>query len=473
MLKKISLILAMVVFAFVVLAQNEWKHGRLETTKDGHYLQYKDGTPFFWLGDTGWELFHRLNKDEIEKYLENRREKGFNVIQAVMLAEFDGLTKPNQYGELPLAGLDPTKPNEKYFELVDWTVQQAMKKNMFMGLLPTWGDKVIKLWGKGPEIFNEKNAYTYGKWLGNRYRSFPNIIWIVGGDRPPVKDSIDKKGIWRSMARGILEGTNQEAVITYHPSGESSTTDFWPDEQWLTIHMFQSGHAKKDNPVWDWVKRAREMTPLKPVLDGEPNYEDHPINWDKKNGYFRDYEVRRQTYRSVFSGACGVTYGNQAMWQFYSEREEPVAFPERSWIETLDRPGAFQVGYLKKLVESRSVENRIPDQAMIIGGQGTKDEYITAFRDAGNRYCMIYLPVGKTITVNTGFFDSEKIVVWWFYPKTGEVTSIYILDRTNEMKFEAPDAGVGHDWVLILDDPKYRFGKPGVKNNREKIAMNN
>jgi Protein of unknown function (DUF4038) len=61
----------------VLFSQDNWKHGRLQVTRNGHYLQYEDGTPFFWLGDTGWELFHRLNKEEIEKYLENRRRKGF------------------------------------------------------------------------------------------------------------------------------------------------------------------------------------------------------------------------------------------------------------------------------------------------------------------------------------------------------------------------------------------------------------
>jgi hypothetical protein len=449
MLKRILFILAMLQIAFIAFAQNEWKHGRLATTKDGRYLQYKDGTPFFWLGDTGWELFHRLKKEEIEKYLDNRYAKGFNVIQAVILAEFDGLTKPNQYGEVPLTDLDPTKPNEKYFDLVDWTVHQAMKKNMFMGLLPTWGDKVIKLWGKGPEVFTEKNAYGYGKWLGNRYRSFPNIIWILGGDRPPTKDSIEKKAIWRSMAQGILEGSKSEAIITYHPWGESSSVDYWPNEEWLTFHMFQSGHAKKDNPVWDWVKKGRELTPTKPILDGEPNYEDHPINWDKKNGYFRDYDVRRQCYRSVFSGACGVTYGNQAMWQFYSEREEPVAFPERSWIETLDRPGAFQVGYLRSLIESWADNERIPDQSIVVDGQGEKMEYITAFRDA-RHYCMVYLPVGKKISLDLSFLITDEFAPTWFDPRTGKFTRMDGRAKQKIMSFTPPSTGVGNDWVLII-----------------------
>lgn len=451
MLKNIAITFCLFAIGVTAFSQQEWKHGRLKVTKDGHYLQYEDGTTFFWLGDTGWELFHRLKKEEIKKYLENRKQKGFNVIQAVILAEFDGLRKPNQYGEIPLNGFDPTKPNEKYFELVDWTVQEAMKKNMFMGLLPTWGDKVIKLWGQGPEVFTESNAYIYGKWLGNRYRSFPNIIWILGGDRPPVNDSIDKKEIWRSMAKGILEGTNQKAIITYHPWGESSSTKWWPDESWLNIHMLQSGHAKKDNPVWDWIKQDREVIPVKPVLDGEPNYEDHPINWDKKNGYFRDYDVRRQTYRSVFSGACGVTYGNQAMWQFYSNREEPVAYPERSWIETLDRPGAFQVGYLKKLIESRSSVNRIPDQTLIVEGQGEKENYITAFKDAENTYCMLYLPVGKKISVDLSFLSETKIGVSWFNPKNGKQEKPAILKKEKIMSFTPPLLGIENDWVLIIE----------------------
>lgn len=464
MLKKISFILATLASAFITTAQNEWKHGRLEVTRNGHYLQYKDGTPFFWLGDTGWELFHRLKKEEIEKYLDNRRDKGFNVIQAVILAEFDGLTKPNQYGEVPLKDLDPTKPNEKYFELIDWTIQQAVKRNMFLGLLPTWGDKVLKLWGKGPEIFNEKNAFSYGEWLGNRYKSYQNIIWILGGDRPAVRDSINKKGVWRAMAKGILEGSNHEAIMTYHPSGESSSLDFWPNAQWLTLHMFQSGHAKKDNPVWDWVKKGRELTPAKPILDGEPNYEDHPINWDKKNGYFRDYDVRRQCYRSVFSGACGVTYGNQAMWQFYSEREEPIAFPERSWIETLDRPGAFQVGYLKRLIESRTVTDRIPDQSIISQGQGDKEEYAVAFRGGNNKYCMIYFPVTKLIHVDLSFLSSEQIRFWWFDPRNGIAEKPAISKRNAIMGFAPPPPPANSletDWVLIIEDVNTKFPNSG------------
>jgi Protein of unknown function (DUF4038)/Putative collagen-binding domain of a collagenase len=454
--------------ACVLFSQDNRKHGRLQVTANGHYLQYEDGTPFFWLGDTGWELFHRLNKEEIEKYLENRRQKGFNVIQSVILAEFNGLKKPNQYGDVPLNDLDPEKPNEKYFELVDWVIQNALSKNIFMGLLPTWGDKVTLLWGEGPVVFNEHNAYGYGLFLGKRYAAYPNIIWILGGDRPAVKDSNDWRPVWRAMAKGIKEGTNGNAIFSYHTwGGENSTSQYIHKEAWLQINMMQSGHGGgHDVPVWKWIERDRKMQPSKPTLDSEPNYEDHPVNpwpkWDPANGYFRDYDVRKQIYRSVFAGGCGVTYGHHAVWQFWSEREEKINYADRYWTEAIDRPGAFQAGYLKKLMDSRPALNRIPDQEIIASGQGEKGAYITAFRSDDSTYAMIYLPIGKKIEVNTAGLKSGKLSCWWFNPKDAASKKIGVFKRKNIMAFTPPTTGIENDWVLILDDARKKWLAPGL-----------
>ena len=150
---RFSALLLAILFSPYVFTQSLFNHGRLQVTKDGHYLQFADGTPFFWLGDTGWGLFHRLTLAEIKQYLDNRSAKGFNVIQAVALAEFGGLHIPNRYGQLALKNDDPTKPNEKYFAVIDSAVKMARERNMFIGLLPTWGDKVTKLMGRGSCYF--------------------------------------------------------------------------------------------------------------------------------------------------------------------------------------------------------------------------------------------------------------------------------------------------------------------------------
>jgi len=156
----------------------------------------KDGQPFFWLGDTAWELFHRLDKSEADMYLKRRSEQGFTVIQAVVLAEMDGMHTPNANGDLPLLNDDPATPNEKYFEHVDYIIDKAASYHLTIAMLPTWGDKVFKdRWGMGPEIFNESNAALYAQWLAKRYKNRKNIVWVLGGDRIPRGEK--DLSVWR------------------------------------------------------------------------------------------------------------------------------------------------------------------------------------------------------------------------------------------------------------------------------------
>lgn len=156
------------------------------------YLAFDDGTPFFYLADTAWEMLHRLSREEIKHYLSVRANQGFTAVQTVALAEMEGATTPNFYGRLPLLFTgdtpDPEKPDTdgeySYWDHVDFTVEEAEKLGLFISLLPTWGDKFNIFDGKGPEIFNAENAYTYGRWIAERYKKHYNIIWMLGGDRP-------------------------------------------------------------------------------------------------------------------------------------------------------------------------------------------------------------------------------------------------------------------------------------------------
>ena len=431
---------------------------RLIVSSNGRELQYEDGKPFFWLGDTAWELFGRLNLEEIKIYFDNRAAKGFNVIQIVCLSENDE-AQPNRYGELPLKNKTQIVPNEKYFAVVDSTVKIASDRNMYLALVATWGDNVVS--GK----FDSLKAYNYGKWLGDRYKNNTNVVWILGGDRVAATKEIDYRPIWRAMAKGIIDGTADQCLITYHPNGERSSSEWLHQDTWLDFNMIQSSHGRQDAPVWDMVKKDRAFSPAKPTLDSEPNYEDHPINpwpkWNVDNGYFRDYDVRKQIYRSVFAGGCGVTYGHHAIWQFFNERVEAINYVERGWVNALDRRGAYQSGYLRKLIESRPMQNRTPDLSIVAADQGEGGQHIEAFRDSDGSYAMIYLPVGKEIMVDMNFVRSKNIMAWWFNPKDASVHKVGLLQRTPRMKFIPPVTGVGNDWVLIIDDPGKHFKEPG------------
>ncbi|MBX5439675.1 MAG: DUF4038 domain-containing protein, partial [Thermoflavifilum sp.] len=131
-------------FSAALHSQPAIKAERLRVSDNHRYLVYADGEPFFWLGDTAWELFHRLSRDSCLMYLDDRAAKGFTVIQAVILAELDGLHTPNAEGHLPLIGDDPGRPDERYFEDVDWVIEQAARRGLYIAILPTWGDKVYR-----------------------------------------------------------------------------------------------------------------------------------------------------------------------------------------------------------------------------------------------------------------------------------------------------------------------------------------
>ncbi|NTV35429.1 MAG: DUF4038 domain-containing protein, partial [Anaerolineaceae bacterium] len=259
------------------------------------FLTTSSGEPFFWLADTAWELFNRLNRSEAEYYLETRRKQGFTVIQATLLGE---LRTQNANGHMPLLGDDPTRPNEFYFRYVDEIIRLAANKGLYIGLLPTWGDKVnAELWGLGPVIFNVENARIYGKFLGQRYRNDSNILWILGGDRPAA----GYEALWAAMAEGITSGLGYKPFFTYHPwGGVSSLEQPWTgcsssewlhNAEWLDMNMWQSGHILLDTPNWEMIASDYNRLPTKPVLDGEPNYEDHPIDpflrkWRAEDGRY-------------------------------------------------------------------------------------------------------------------------------------------------------------------------------------------
>jgi hypothetical protein len=295
----------------------------LSVPKDSRYIIQADGKPFFWLGDTAWELFHRLTYQEAEIYLKNRAEKGFNVIQSVALAEFDGLTQPDQQGQVPLVNKDPAIPNEAYFQHVGKVIDKANELGLYIGLLPTWGDKFNKKWGIGPEIFTPENARIYGMYLAKKFKD-KKIIWILGGDRSPEKE--EHTNVINAMAEGIRSVIGTDQIISYHPMGGSYSSRYFHKEKWLHVNMFQSGHDKKNSKNYLMLRNDYNLLPTKPTLDGEPRYEDHPVNWKPELGYFNDFDTRQAAYWAVLSGACGHTYGCHDIWQFFNyDRNPPIS----------------------------------------------------------------------------------------------------------------------------------------------------
>jgi hypothetical protein len=437
---------------------------QLRVSDNKRYLVTVDNKPFFWLGDTGWELFHRLTREEADLYLKNRADKGFTVIQAVALAEMEGLHDPNAYGEIPLENDDPTKPREAYFQHVDYIINKAAELGLYIGLLPTWGDKVFKgTWGAGPEIFNVANARVYGRWIGNRYKNKKNIIWILGGDRNPDEKAI---AIWRAMAAGIAEGVGgqDKALMTFHPQPNSvedgGSSKYFHNDEWLDLNMFQTGHCRENN-IWDRMQVVYNRAPFKPVLDGETLYEDHPVCFNAKDlGTSSAYDIRKHAYIDVFAGAFGHTYGCHDVWQMYGPNRTPVNGPHFPWYVALDLPGASQMKYMRRLIESRPMLDRVPDQSLIKDAMGASD-HVQATR--GKDYLFVYCTQGKPITVNMGKISGKEVNAFWYNPRNGESKDHGRFENTGQKTFTPPTTGYGNDWVLVIDDATKLYTKPKAK----------
>lgn len=451
---KPKIIIALGFLLFFIMIYDKIAYGqKLNVSENHRYLIRDDGTPFFWLGDTAWELFHRLDREEATKYLQNRADKGFTVIQAVALAEFDGLNTPNFYGDTPLTNNDPIQPNEAYFKHVDFVVNKAEALGLFIGMLPTWGDKFNKKWGIGPEIFTPENAYVYGEFLGKRYKNKP-VIWILGGDRIPEEE--EDFEIIRAMAKGLAAGDENRHLMTYHPMGGRNSSEFFHQDEWLDVNMFQSGHGEKDIPNYEMTTHNYTLTPIKPTLDGEPCYEDHPINWKPENGWFDDADVRQAAYWSMLAGACGHTYGNHNVWQMWEPGREPVSSARTPWKEALDHPGAFQMGYMRRLFESRPFTTLQPDPSLINNSFNDKS-HVQAAR--GDGFMIVYLPENESIDITMGKISGRKINAWWFDPRTGDYVNIGKVRNNGSYTFKTPNAE--KDWVLILDDASRDVLPPG------------
>ena len=398
-------------------------NAQIRVHKTKTYLTTKDGKPFFWLADTGWELFHRLSREEAVHYLDVRKQQGFNVIMAVALAEIDGIRQPNYYGDVPFKDLktltwaetEGNDPNDAeqydYWDNVDFVIKEAAKRNIYIGLLPAWGDKVVP-GAAGPVIFtNRENTYPYAKKLAERYKNQNNIIWILGGDRPAVYGSgsniKDYRPVWRAMAEAIQDVYGKNVFIAYHPGWHTSEY-FKEKDSWLNMNAIQSGHGSRESQVWDSVRADLKSIPRRPFMDLEPSYEDHPVNprdgkWTRQGrGYFNDYDVRARIYRGVFAGACGAVYGHHQVWQFLDTTRNPPVFVGDTiigWKKSIQNKGAWQMQYLKKLMYSRDV-NRIEDSLLVASYRGSNyKDAIIATKNVSGKYAMIYLPQPETFFV--------------------------------------------------------------------------
>jgi hypothetical protein len=206
------------------------------------------------------------------------------------------------------------------------------------------------------------------------------------------------------------------------------------------------------------------------VLDAEPIYEDHPINFKPDdNGHSIASDVRKPLYWDLFSGACGHTYGHHSVWQMWAPDRQPINRPLMPWYEAIDQPGAGQMMFGRLLMESRPFVTRIPDNSIIVpetvtsSVPGVGSYRFVATRDQAGSYAMIYAPIGRKFSVRLDCIKGKDVVAWWYNPRNGKALKEGNFGNTGTQSFISPDPGENLDWILVLDDASKKFPAPGSK----------
>lgn len=458
MKRLIFMLLCVLVLLNGIQAQSApWSNGKLQVTPNHRFLQHENGKPFFWLGDTGWLTASRLTQDNMDYYFSQLKSKGFNVVQVSILHEIPFY---NVYGKPALPyGFDFSKVGVSseygYWDHIDYMLESAAKNGLYVAMVCVWGGPV------NAGLLTSENAIKYGTFLANRYKGKPNIIWVIGGDTRGDK----KTEVWQALARTI-RSIDKNHLMTYHPRGRTCSAQWFHDEAWLDFDLFQSGHRRygqrsgdgellqelnteEDN--WRYVEQVYKLANPKPVLDGEPSYEDIPAGLhDAAERRWQDSDVRRYAYWSVFAGSFGHTYGNNSVMQMWTPGIKPSYFADKPWYQALELPGYNQMRYLKALMTLLPFTQGGPDQSLLNGEN--KPMYDRLIATTGPGYGLVYNYTGRETSVNLNHVSGDRKNIWWMDCSSGNLTFVESTDAAVKT-FLAPGGNrPGNDKVLIMID---------------------
>jgi hypothetical protein len=196
-----------------------------------------------------------------------------------------------------------------------------------------------------------------------------------------------------------------------------------------------------------------ELIPAKPVLDGEPCYEDHPINWNKENGWFDEFDSRRAGWWSMLAGACGNTYGNHNIWQMWQPGREKISMARTPWQQALNYPGAFQAGYMKSFFEKIEWQKLEPKNEIVKSGPNTNGKDVLAAVADDGSFLVAYSPWGMNFKLDLTILRSKELKASWFNPRNNAYIKLGNVTSGGEFMFDPPaDPMRGNDWILLVNE---------------------
>ena len=412
----------------------------LKIAPNGRYLVDHDGRPFLIVGDSPQALIVDVSLKQADHFFADREAAGFNSLWVNLLADdytggrpdgptYDGIVPFLRTGDL-------STPNPAYFARADAMIRLAGKHHLAVFLDPIeTGGWLSVLQSNGPS-----KAYAYGRYLGLRYRSFPNVVWLNGNDFQSWSNPRDD-AVVLAVARGI-RSVDPDQLQTSELNYLTSTS--LDDARWRGILGLDAAYTYA--PTYAEVLKAYRNRDRIPAFMIEANYEGE--HW-----YTGPETLRRQEYWTMLSGATGQFYGNKYTWQFLS-----------GWQTHLDTVGSRQMTLVTNLFSRRPWFDLVPDtkHRLVVSGYGTysnsgdvnSNDYVTAARTPDGRLAIAYLPGGQSIVVDLRRMAGRRVRAQWYDPTTGGYRTIAgsPLATKGRRTFTPPakNHGGDPDWVLVL-----------------------
>jgi len=464
-------------------------HGPLQVTVDGHFFEHRDGTPFIWLGDTAWRLVD-LSDADVERYLDDRMQRGFNVIQF----NATNFGKPNHEGLRAFEGDGPPWSavafEPRYWAKVDRILAAMRERGLYALLASLWGMNacypaerthlVLGIDHYFGQFFTDpaRHNSAFGRLLAERYHHEPHVIWCVAGEYNiahgagpmPAEDLHHIVAV----AHGLRDGG--AGMMTIHPYSRTTSSDDFHNADWLTFNMVQSHVAPEY--IERLIQADVERTPHKPVVLGEAGYEGHTVGDIETFQYPAGVRLnsawaqRYQAYWSVFLGAAGYTYGHKNLWPMMNDLGEHSVLDSAA----LNAPGGAQLRHLRQLMSRSGRAERRCDQSILAASTrhtsasspdgGASPSLTCATWSYDRSWVWCYSTRGYPMRLNLERLTPGRFTAAWFDPRNGRW---YRAGRHYDQAapFEAPIAvgpGIGarwfqppgrpadgNDWVLVIE----------------------
>lgn len=426
----------------------------LKVSPNKRYLVGSNNAPFFWQADTAWNMTAELNESEIIQYLDARKSQGFNtvLVSLVNLNASDMRNAKSKPGASLFNGGNVGSPNPAFFDYLDKVIALARARNIQLAIWPAWLQFAVR-----EGSFNTSNASSYGKFLGERYKNTPNVVWTMGGDYGGSGEgNCPKQAEIRALANGI-KSTDPNHLITYHSGLGISSSQCYHNDSWLDFNgTYWDFDFNNMGSAYTLTYNDYKKNPTKPTIMLETAYEGPSPN-DEPNDQLYSIHTRKQSAYQVMAGAMGFGYGANSTFRMNNSN---TGANTQTWQATLGIRGAKYQQYIGDLFRQRlnTWITMVPDESrqVLIGGNGTygNDEYALASRSADGGTVIAYTSNSRTLKIDMTKLSGSTTARWYDHT-TGQYRAIagspFANSGSRDFATPGNNSSGDSDWFLVLE----------------------